>query len=79
MGFKVSKVLASMYPIPLNVKYYVCTSLDDVDDLPKVDIAGKSGDPFSDEPCWYGSEALVADGTKTYVFILNADNRWTKG
>lgn len=78
MGFKVSKVIASRHPIPLDVKYYVCTSLDDVDNLPKVDVAGKSGDPISDAPCWYGSEALVSDGTTTTVFVLNADNEWKK-
>lgn len=78
MAFKVSKVLASTYPIPLNVKYYICTSLDDIANLPRVDIDGKSGDKISDSPCWYGSEALVADGTKSSAYVLNADNEWTK-
>lgn len=78
MAFRFTKDIASGYPIPHDVKSYICTSEDDIQNLPRVGILGKSDHDISNAPCWYGSEAVIADGTSTKVYVLNADNVWTK-
>ena len=79
MGFKfMGVVMGSKYPIPFDVKKYVCTSSNDIANLPKVYVDGKSDNEIDNSPCWYGSEAVVLENGRTSVHMLGADNNWTK-
>ena len=62
-------------------KEYLLTSISDIDKLPKYGIKGTLNDPndsVSDEPCSYGSTAVVVDGSTTEVYILTPNNEWVK-
>ena len=71
-------VMGSKHPIPFDVKKYICTSAGDIENLPRVDVDGKSDNPIDNAPCWYGSEAVVLENGKTTIHMLGADNEWTK-
>ena len=62
-------------------KEYLLTDTSDIDKLPKYGIRGTLNDPndsVSDEPCAYGSTAIVVDGSTTEVYILTPNNEWVK-
>lgn len=68
-------------PNAYNQKEYLLTDVADLDKLPKYGIRGTQADPMdsvADEPCAYGSTAMVCTGTSTDVYILTPDNEWTK-
>lgn len=75
--FTIIKVVDDNHLIPGAVKEYICTSEDDVANLPRFNVIGKSGDKVSDSPCGYGSTAIVCTGDNTNVYILTPDNNWT--
>ena len=56
-------------------------SITDIDKLPKYGIRGTLNDPNDtvvDEPCAYGSTAMVVTGSLTEVYILTPNNEWVK-
>ena len=62
-------------------KEYLLTDISDIDKLPKCGIRGTLNDPndsVADEPCAYGSTAMVATGSLTEVYILTPNNEWVK-
>ena len=62
-------------------KEYLLTDISDLDKLPKHGIRGTLNDPNDsvvDEPCAYGSTAMVATGSLTEVYILTPNNEWVK-
>lgn len=62
-------------------KEYLLTSISDLDKLPKYGIRGTLNDPNDtvvDEPCAYGSTAMVCTGSTTEVYILTPNNEWVK-
>lgn len=60
-------------------KSYLLTSEDDVAKLPRFEINGSQGqNPTDDEPCNFGSTALLVTGADTKVFMLMPDNQWTE-
>ena len=62
-------------------KEYLLTDILDLDKLPKYGIRGTLNDPndsVSDEPCAYGSTAMVCTGSLTEVYILTPNNEWVK-
>lgn len=67
----------SIYETP--VKSYTCTSVDDIDNLPKFGIAGTqvlcAHDSVDNSPCGYGSTAVVKGNG---VWMLYPDNEWAK-
>lgn len=73
------KVTRTMWSISGRCNEYICTSPDDIAKLPRRNIPGtQESCDVDNEPCVYGSTALVCTGTTTEVYILNADNQWTK-
>lgn len=64
-----------------NQKEYLLTDVADLDKLPKYGIRGTQADPMdsvADEPCAFGSTAMVVTGTSTEVYILTPNNEWVK-
>ena len=63
-----------------NTKQYLLTSLADVAKLPKNNIQGTLDtnlDAAINEPCAYGSTAIVKDGGAITTLMLFPDNEWT--
>ena len=62
-------------------KEYLLTDISDLSKLPKYGIRGALNDPNDsviDEPCAYGSTAMVVTGSLTEVYILTPNNEWVK-
>lgn len=62
-----------------NQKEYLLTDASQIDLLPRYGIRGTQNDPNNtivDEPCGYGSSAMVCSGGFTEVYILTPDNEW---
>lgn len=62
-------------------KQYLLNDIDEIHNLPRVGFKGKINDPNDtviNEPCAFGSTAVVCTGSSTEVYILNSDNNWTK-
>ena len=64
---------------------YLCSSESDIDHLPKFGVRGTQEeidemDKFANEPCMYGSTALVVDPSLVThkLYVLGADNVWTE-
>lgn len=79
MGFKITAINGR--PNAYNQKEYVLTDVTQIDLLPKYGVRGQMNDPqdsVADEPCAYGSTALVVTGGQTDVYILTPDNEWVK-
>ncbi len=69
----------SQHPKVNGVNEYLCSSIADIDKLPKYDIPGtQEGDAFHNVPCGFRSTAMVCDGASTEVYILNPENNWVK-
>ena len=76
--FKISTINGK--PNAYNQKEYLLTDVADLDKLPKYGIRGTQNDEMdsvADEPCAYGSPAMVVTGTSTLVYVLTPDNEWT--
>lgn len=59
--------------------FYLATASGDVNNLPRVGIAGTQGtNEVDDAPCKYGSICLVATGVETSAYMLMPDNNWKK-
>ena len=68
-------------PNSYSQKEYLLTNISDLDKLPKCGIRGMLNDPndsVADEPCAYGSTAMVVTGSLTEVYILTPNNEWIK-
>lgn len=68
-------------PNAYNQKEYLLTDISDLDKLPKYGIRGTLNDPqdsVADEPCNFGSTAMVCTGSLTEVYILTPNNEWVK-
>ena len=68
-------------PNSYSQKEYLLTDISDIDKLPKYGIRGTLNDPNDtvvDEPCAYGSTAMVCTGSLTAVYILTPNNEWVK-
>lgn len=77
MAFKRFK--KSQYPEIGGINEYLCSSIDDIAKLPRVNIAGtQEGTEFDNVPCGISSTAMVCDGSGTRVFILNPENNWVE-
>lgn len=77
--FKISTINGK--PNAYNQKEYLLTDVADLDKLPKYGIRGTQADPMdsvADEPCAFGSTAMVVTGTSTEVYILTPNNEWVK-
>ena len=58
---------------------YICTTEADIAKLPRVGIDGtQDGHLEENNPCWYGSTAIVCSGSITEVYMLMPNNEWTK-
>lgn len=58
---------------------YLCTSADDISNLPTMTAEGTQGEnPEDDEPCTVGSVAMVTTGELTEIYILTPANTWVK-
>ena len=67
------------HPTLTNIKKFLCTSVDDVKKLPRVNIEGTLDtdlDPNINEPCSYESTATVANPFSGYMLAPN--NEWVK-
>lgn len=68
-------------PNAYNQKEYILTDSADIDKLPKYGVRGTMNDPqdsVADEPCAFGSTAIVVSGGQTDVYILTPNNEWVK-
>ena len=68
-------------PNSYSQKEYLLTDSSFIDKLPKYGIRGTLNDPndsVSDEPCAYGSTAMVCKGNIKEVYNLNSNNEWEK-
>ena len=77
--FKITSIGAK--PNSYSQKEYLLTDISDIDKLPKYGIRGTLNDPNDsvvDEPCAYGSTAMVVTGSLTEVYILTPNNEWVK-
>ena len=77
--FKISTIHGK--PNAYNQKEYLLTDVADLDKLPMYGIRGTQADPMdsvADEPCAFGSTAMVVTGTSTEVYILTPNNEWVK-
>ena len=70
----------SQHPEKNGICEYLCSSLDDINKLPKYNVEGtQEGDAFHNVPCGYRSMAMVCDGVnETAFYILNPENNWVK-
>lgn len=62
-------------------KDYLLTDVSDIAKLPRVGVKGvleNASDTVSNDPCAYGSTALLVTGARTEVYILTPDNEWVK-
>lgn len=80
MAYKVADTIAPKKP-PHNyaVKDYICDSPDDINNLPRFGIEGTQllndgEDRETNEPCYYGSSATVAEPFSGYT--LKPSNQW---
>lgn len=82
MAFKVEKITApKKAPHWFAGKSYICDTPDDINNLPKFNVKGNQQlndgeDAETNEPCYYGSSATVAEPFSGYT--LNASNEWKK-
>lgn len=77
--FKITSIGGN--PNSYSQKEYLLTDISDIDKLPKCGIRGTLNDPndsVADEPCAYGSTAMVCTGSLTEVYILTPNNEWVK-
>ena len=77
MSFKITTNNGN--PNASNQREYLLTDISQVALLPRYGIRGTQNDPndtVADEPCAYGSTAMVVTGTMTLVYILTPDNEW---
>lgn len=62
-------------------KEYMITDVLDIPKLPRVGIRGTiqdAKDTVINDPCSYGSTALLVTEEVTEVYILTPDNEWVK-
>ena len=62
-------------------KEYMITDVLDIAKLPRVGIRGAIQDvkdTVINDPCSYGSTALLVTGETTEVYILTPNNEWVK-
>ena len=62
-------------------KEYMITDVSDIAKLPRVDTRGtiqETKDTVINDPCSYGSTALLVTGEATEVYILTPNNEWVK-
>ena len=79
MAFKIEEINGK--PVAYNQKKYGLKDPADLVKLPRFGIKGTNDDPndsVSNEPCAYGSIAVLTTGTLTEVYKLTPDNQWTK-
>ena len=64
--------------VPGRLVEYTCTSEDDIPKLPRFGIRGTQTDCMEKEndPCGYGSIAVVYTDSNTKAYTLRADNEW---
>lgn len=75
------QVIAENGKYAYNHKEYLLTDISQLDLLPKYGIKGTINDPNdsdANEPCAYGSTAMICNGSSTVVYILSPDNEWVK-
>lgn len=78
------RAIKTQWSISAELKEFLCSSVDDISKLPKFGIEGTQVDSEymnneeDNEPCMYGSTAMVCDGSVSDVYILNPDNNWVK-
>lgn len=78
MAFKITQINGK--PNSYSQKEYLLNDVSEISKLPRVGIRGTMNDPqdsVADEPCAYGSTAMVCTGSATLVYILTPDNEWT--
>lgn len=76
-GTRLMYVMTS--PYPSKRRLYLLTEFGDISKLPRCGIPGTQGTNVTDdEPCSYGSKAILCTGTDTTEYILTPDNNWTK-
>ena len=79
MGFKITAINGK--PNAYNQKEYLLTDENQINLLPRYNVRGQMNDPqdsVADEPCAYGSTAMVVANGNTEVYILTPDNEWVK-
>ena len=79
MAFKIEEINGK--PVAYNIKTYNLCDPADLAKLPRYGIRGQNNDEndtTSDEPCYFGSIAILTTGTSTEVYKLTPDNEWTK-
>lgn len=80
MAYKVEKIDAPKDGAhKFAVKSYICDTPEDIDNLPKFNVEGTQvlndgDDKENNEPCDYGSKAVVAEPFGGYV--LPPSNNW---
>lgn len=78
MAFKVTR-MTNQGSIGGSVNEYICDSVSDIAKLPRVNVSGTQEDYYvGNAPCWYGSIAIICTGSETEVWMLTANNEWTK-
>ena len=68
-------------PVSYSKKTFLMTSKDDLSKLPRAGVAGaieNGRDTEENDPCAYGSVALLCTGDVTEAYILTPDNEWVK-
>lgn len=62
------------------IKEFLLSSDSDVAKLPKSSTNGNlvTDDSTLNEPCDFGSTAMVVTGSSTTVYILSPENKWVK-
>lgn len=65
-------------PVCLYRKTFLCSSVDDIAKLPKSEVSGtiETDNVEVNDPCAFGSTALVCTSDSSEVYILNPDNNW---
>lgn len=79
MGFKITAINGK--PNAYNQKEYLLTDENQINLLPRYNVRGQLNDPNDsvvNEPCAYGSTAMVCTGSLTEVYILTPNNEWVK-
>ena len=79
MAFKI--ISANGAPNSFAQKKYLLTDISEISKLPRVGIEGSLENPedsVTNDPCAYGSMALVVTGALTEAYILTPDNEWVK-
>ena len=77
------KVTKSQWSVSGVQNDYLCSSDDDIAKLPRFGVEGTQevlteDDMLANEPCMYGSTAIVLGSDGGIVYILGPDNVWSR-